>query len=173
MGRWMMMLCLACAFVVLAGCASRRQVTDLNATVVKLGTRVDAADKQGVERNARIEALEKQGADLAARLDTLEKQAGSLDARLATVEKLSAELDARIKNSEKLSAEAGKQAQAVSTELDMLKNDVKQVAGVATKSHELFIKSMENLRELYKRQYDALDEMINRTTPAPAPATPK
>ncbi len=174
MTRWMMLLCLACAIVVPAGCATRGQVTEINTHVGKLSARVDADEKQAADRSARIEALEKQQALLAGRLDALEKLAGAMDVRLIAIEKLSIDLDARIKNAEKLSSEAAKQEQATAAELEAVKVEVKQVAGIATKSHELFIKSMENLRELYKRQYDAIDEILNRAGPvATPPAAPK
>ncbi len=62
---------------------------------------------------------------------------------------------------------------AVKTDVNRLKEEIGGIKTLVTKAQGLFIKSMENMAEMYKRQYEAIREMLEKeSVPPAAPGKP-
>ena len=61
----------------------------------------------------------------------------------------------------------------VKTDQGKMKGDIDGIKTLVAKAQGLFIRSMSNMRDMYKRQFEAIDEMLEKegsSAPAPAPA---
>lgn len=60
----------------------------------------------------------------------------------------------------------------VKTDQGKMKGDIDGIKALVAKAQGLFVRSMSNMRDMYKRQFEAIDEMLEKEASTPPPPTP-
>jgi len=115
---------------------------------------------------ARLESAEKTVESMKEQVQANKQQAEANKSRLTMQSEQIAKQQEALKN--------------IQEDADNIKKDFRNVRLLMEQGQEMFLKNMENARDIYKRQYLALDEIINQIrkeaaeeeTTTPAPATP-
>ena len=186
------------ALVLLAGCASSGDLAKVSARLDTLEGKV-ADDLKASKLNAETTAKGVAAAD--ERLKVVEtkvdKKASALEAGLSNMQlslkrtaddmakvqeemtafrsTIDTQLAAMTKRAVKTEADAAtatKQLPAVQAEIAKFKLQFKQMDASVGKAQAMILKNLENAREIYKRQYLALDEVLQQLKKAEKPVPP-
>ncbi len=167
----------------LTGCASkgdlqelRTQVATTESSAKASETNIKAIEEKLTAQDARLAETEKsqllaakQLSDAADRLAALAqaqtevaKQMADLDARLKAFDESIAKTAGRMEKNEAQITNLNNQANACDTDLKLVKDEMVKLNATVGKANTMYRKNLENMRDVYKRQFEAVSEILEK-----------
>ena len=143
-------------FVAASGCASKGALNELDQRVVAL----DAKVKSDIAEMTKAQAA-------------AAEQRKALDARIAALESSVQQIKDLAARAEASAADASRQIPALKSELERFNAQFKQMDASIAQAQQLIIKNLENARDIYKTQFLALEEVLQKMEKPAAPEAPK
>jgi chromosome segregation ATPase len=160
----------------LSGCATKGDLEALRTQVAATQSSAQASETsiKSIEeklsahetRLAEAEKSESAAADRLAELAQTQsqvvKQLADLDVRLKALDDNIAKAAGRMdKDEAQITALTG-QANAWDTDLKLVKDEMVKLNGTVAKASQTYRKNLENMRDIYKRQFEAVSEMLEK-----------
>ena len=170
----------------LTGCATtgdleavRKQLATTQSSVQACETNIKSIEEKLTAQDARLTEAEKsqslavkQLSDATDRLAALgqtqtqaAKELADMEAQLKAVAESMAKTVGRMDKSEAQVATLKNQANAWDTDLKLVKDEMVKLDGTVTKANTMYRKNLENLRDVYKREFEAVSEMLEKEKP--------
>jgi chromosome segregation ATPase len=167
----------------LTGCATkgdlqelRTQVATTESTVKASETSIKSIEEKLTAQDARLAEAEKsqlltakQLSDATDRLAALAqtqtqvaKQLADLDAQLKTLDESIAKAAGRMDKNEAQITNLNNQANAWDTDLKLVKDQMVKLNATVGKANTMYRKNLENMRDVYKRQFEAVSEILEK-----------
>lgn len=157
----------------LGGCVSRGELTKLDtkieankAELAAMKKTLGSTDETVTALDKKVDAMNTALTEMQSSLKAISGDVQSVQQKLAAVEK---DLDARVAEAKKLAKNAQgdatiaiKQLPAVRAEITNFSKQFEKMNASIGKSQEMLVKSLENARDIYKTQFLALEEVLEK-----------